>query len=86
MWIMHKGVRLRLGRHWVTSKSLHLLFLWGLWFYVVCILVGWVIVDAVGWVYVTHLLCEGVGIVLWDGGGSYLCKRLCFGVTVASGM
>ena len=42
--------------------------------------------DAVGWVYVTHLLCEGVGIVLWDGGGSYLCKRLCFGVTVASGM
>ena len=57
-----------------------------MWFYVVCILEVSVIVDAVGWVYVTHLLCEGVGIVLWDGGGSYLCKRLCFGVTVASGM
>ena len=29
--------------------------------------------DAVGWFYVTHLLCGGVGtIVLWDGGGSCL--------------
>ena len=51
-----------------------------MWFCEVCILEGWIIVDAVGWVYVTHLLCEGVGtIVLWDGGGSCLCKRLCCG-------
>ena len=43
------------------------------------IIEGWVIVDAVGWVNATYLLCEGVGtIVLWDGGGSWLCKkRLC---------
>ena len=58
-----------------------------MWFYVVCILEVSVIVDAVGWVYVTHLLCEGVGtIVLWHGGGSCLYKRLCCGVIVASGM
>ena len=25
-----QGVRLRLGKHWVTSRSSHLLFLWGL--------------------------------------------------------
>ena len=43
--------------------------------------------DVVGWVSVAHLLCEAVGtIVLWDGGGSCLCKRLCCGVIVASGM
>ena len=42
--------------------------------------------DAVGRVYVTYLLCEGVGtIVLWDGGGSCLSKRLCCGMIVASG-
>ena len=26
---MRKGVRLRLGRHWYTLRSSHLLFLWG---------------------------------------------------------
>jgi hypothetical protein len=44
-------------------------------------------VDAVGWVYVTYLLCEGTGtIVLWDGRSSCLCKRVFCGLTVASGM
>ena len=51
---------------------------------------GWVILDAVGWVYVTHLLCEGDGtvqhVVLRDGEGSCLCKRLCCGLIVASSM
>ena len=27
MWVVRGGVRLRLGRHWVTSRSSHLLFL-----------------------------------------------------------
>jgi len=44
-------------------------------------------VDAVGWVNATYLLCEGVGtIVLWDGGGSCLCKHLCCRMIVAIGM
>jgi hypothetical protein len=43
-------------------------------------------VDAIDWDYVIYLLCEGVGtIVLWDEGGSCLCKRLCCGVIVAGG-
>jgi hypothetical protein len=51
------------------------------------IIEGWVIVDAVGWVNATYLLCEGVGtIVLWDGGGSCLCKHLCCRMIVAIGM
>ena len=55
-----------------------------MWFYVVCILEVSVIVDAVGWVYVTHLLCEGVGIiVLWDVGGSCQCLFLCCRMIVA---
>jgi len=44
-------------------------------------------VDAVGWVCITHLLCEGIGtVVLRDGEGSCLCKRLCCGLIVASSM
>jgi len=65
LWVVRKGVRLRLGKHWVTSRSSHLLFLWlgsvlYMWFCVVCFLKGWVIVDAVGWVYGTHLLFKGL--------------------------
>ena len=41
--------------------------------------------NVVGWVYVTHLLCEGVGtIVLWDEEGSCLFKCRCCGMIVAS--
>ena len=76
MWVVRKGGRLRLGKHWVTSRSSHLLFLW-----------GWVIVDAVGWINFILLLCEGVGtIVLQDGGGSCLCKLLYCRKVVASSM
>jgi len=61
MWVVHKGVRLRLGRHWVTSRSFASSFSWGsvlcMRFCVVCILEVWVIVDAVNQVYV---MCEGV--------------------------
>jgi hypothetical protein len=108
MWIVRKGVRLRLGRHWVTSRSSHffrgvyavhlilcsLYYCWAaisgwmpLYSNQTNIIEGWVIVDAVGWVNATYLLCEGVGtIVLWDGGGSCLCKHLCCRMIVAIGM
>jgi hypothetical protein len=41
-------------------------------------------VAARAWVYVPYLLFEGFSstLVLWDGGGSCLCKRLCCGVIV----
>jgi len=71
-----------------------ILFPWGLccacgsvYFCVICSLEGWVIVDAVGRVYVIYLLCQAVDtIVLWDGRGSCLCRHLCCRLIVASGM
>ena len=90
MWVVSKGFRIRLGRNWDTSRNSNPFFsVLYMCFYVVCILEGWVIVDVVGWVYVTHLLCEGSLVLLSCGIEEVvvcLFKRLCCGVIVASGM
>ena len=91
---MRKGVRLRLGKHWVQPqlhRGARIFF-----FVVVCAVrlvlcslysqrLGYCGCGRLSLCY--YLLCEGVGtIVLRDGGGSCLCKHLCCGLIVASGL
>ena len=40
IWLVHKGVRLRLGKHWGTSRTSHLFFLWGCHFGSLCCALG----------------------------------------------